>query len=515
MRKRIFILLLVLLLSLSACGTEPTQPTVTEPTVTTPSQPKYEYAVVQETFFNPSMVRTTMEREVFRATTKYGDAFVFASHWQEAERFLNLQTALLDYLNSSGILISDRTYIGTDYNGSFSVETRGEVYISLNDMGTWKQILATLQGVWGDYTDYGYLYAISNEMAMELGWFTDEHPPINENKLHAYFAVSSYALDLHYPSFTERYASEETVNCCKNLSLMLLNKLDWPAMIGQSIGVQLAAYRELIEDYASDLQIDYVEQQAAYSFYAEQIPLRIRTEYAVMLVEESYTEPYEEVYGSYFSNDRLIYQTATELTAQMSDAVSYVELDGDVEPFTLYWMSQQSGKEKYGDDYFRIKNNWTMNTAYVGTIYFTMHAYYRHLEHMLTGTTSNKWQSMAFVEIGNFRHPYARMQNDYICTEQVEYVELFRQHTGREYSIGSDDCYIIQDILAYINGSKVGDAPSSVSCARYLMEELGEKAVMELLLNPKQAEAVAGRNWTSIEKEWKQHLEDFFASQTQ
>jgi hypothetical protein len=47
------------------------------------------------------------------------------------------------------------------------------------------------------------------------------------------------------------------------------------------------------------------------------------------------------------------------------------------------------------------------------------------------------------------------------------------------------------------------------------MLELGEATVMKLLLNPKQVEAVAGRNWTSIEKEWKQHLEDFFASQTQ
>ena len=515
MRKRIVILLLALVLLLSACGTDATQPTETELTPLGPTEPKYEFSVEKETFFVPSMVLAYAERDAYRTETKYGPVYAFSSFVSEAERFATLQNTLLDYLYGLGVLVGEKTYIATDYHGSFSVESRNEVYVSLDDMGTWNHVLATLQGIWGDYTDYGYLYAVSNRIAAELGWFADNLSPVNNEMLDDFFNRNSYALNLHYPSFTERYAPTETVHCCKSLSLKLFDRLQVQDLISQSIDAQLKAYRDLIGEYALSFGITHERQDISYSFYAEQIPLRIKTEFAEMFLEEGYIEPYEQVYGHYFADDKAIYETAAALTNEMADAVNYVEMDGQVEPFTLYWMSQQSGIEKYGGTYFRLKNHWTMNTAYTGTIYFAMHAYYRHLEHMITGATSSKWQSMAFAEFGNFRHKYARMQYDYFCTEQAEYVQLFQQNMEREYIVDSDDCLIVQDILAYINGSKVGDAPSSVSCARYLVGQLGEKAVMELLLNPKQVEAVTGRNWTSIEKEWKQYLEDFFTSQTQ
>lgn len=516
MRNRmIMLLLLALVLLLSACATDVTQPTENDPTVPGPTQPQYEFTVMKETFFHPSMVHPSVEREVYHTSATYGNMYVFSDYKQEAERFVGLQLTLLDQLLSCGILVPDLSYIGTDYNGSFSVNHRSQVYISLNDMGTWQQILATLQGFWGDYTDYGYLYAISNILAEDLGWISDDYPKATDSQLNTFLRNNPYVLDLHYPSFTERYATEETVICCKTLSQMLLQELDLQYMLSQPIEIQLQRYRGLIGDYARLIGLDYQRQDMGFSFYAEDVPLRIQTACAEMFVEENYLEPYQEVYGSYFSTDRLIYQTTTELTSEMADAVNYMQMEGQVESFNLYWMSQESGAEKYGETNFRIKNNWTLNSAYTGTIYFAMHAYYRHLEHIITGTTSSKWQSTAFAEFGNFRHKYARMQNDYICTEKIQFAELFKQYMGREYEIGDEDCLIFQDILAFINGSKVGDAPTSVSCARYLMLELGEATVMKLLLNPKQVEAVAGRNWTSIEKEWKQHLEDFFASQTQ
>lgn len=506
------ILFLALVLFLSACCVEPTQPTQTQPTIPEQTQPKFEYTVVKETFYYPSMVHPSTEREVFQVANDHADMYVFTTYWQEAERFADLQLTLLEHLRQYGVKIPQLAYIGTDYNGSFSNESRSQVYISLNDMGCWQQILATLQGIWGDYTDYGYLYAVSNAFAVELGWITDTTIITSDEQLNTYFTANPYALNLQYPSFTERYASEETVHFCKALSQRLIKQSYLRSLVSQPIETQLEAYRNLIANYAADLQVDYDRNNEAYSFYAEAIPLRIKTEYAVLLVEETYKEPYPEIHGDYFSTDRLIYQTATELTGHMADAVSYVGLEGQVEPFTLYWMSQESGTEKYGGTYFRLKNHWTLNSAYTGTIYFAMHAYYRHLEHMITGTTSSKWQSMAFAECGNFRHPYAKKQNDHYCTNVDAYVDLFRQYTGRDYMLNGVDCYLIYDILAYINGSTTGDAASSVSCARYLMRELGEETVMELLLNPKQVEDVAGRNWTSIEKEWKQYLSDLFSS---
>ena len=515
MRKKILLLFLTLVLLLCGCDKEETVPTVTQPTMPGPTQPAVEFSVVKEIFFVPSMVVNYAEREVYKADSSYGAMYVFSAFVDEAERFVSLQTVLLDYLHSFGIISSDKSYIATDYDGSFSIGSRKEVYISLNDMGTWRQVLSTLQGMWGDYTDYGYLYAVSNGICAELGWLTDDISPVSMETLDDFFQRNSYCLALLYPSFTERYASTETVACCKTLSNQLLVQADWHNLIAQDVDAQLLAFRDLIGEYALSLGVIHERQEQAYSFYAEQIPLRIKTDYAEMCVEEGYIEPYAYIFGNYFADDVAIYQTAAELTSEMADAVSYMELEGKVEPVTINWMSQKSGLEKYGGTYFRVKNHWTIKTVNVGTIYFVMHGYYRHLEHMITGTTSSKWQSLAFAEFGNFRHKYARMQYDYFGTKQAEYVQLFQQHMGRECIADSDDCLIMLDILAYINGSKVGDAASSVSCARYLMEQLGEKTVMELLLNPKQVEAVADRNWTSIEKEWKQHLEDFFASQTQ
>ena len=168
MRKKILLLFLMLVLLLCGCDSGETVPTVTQPTMPGPTQPAVEFSVVKEIFFVPSMVVNYAEREVYKADSSYGTMYVFSAFVDEAERFVSLQTVLLDYLHSFGIISSDKSYIATDYDGSFSIGSRKEVYISLNDMGTWRHVLSTLQGMWGDYTDYGYLYAVSNGICAEL-----------------------------------------------------------------------------------------------------------------------------------------------------------------------------------------------------------------------------------------------------------------------------------------------------------------------------------------------------------
>ena len=56
--------------------------------------------------------------------------------------------------------------------------------------------------LWGDYTDYGYIYHVANAIAAHLGWQTAAIEEVEQTALDSFFAENPEALNLVYPCFT-------------------------------------------------------------------------------------------------------------------------------------------------------------------------------------------------------------------------------------------------------------------------------------------------------------------------
>ena len=117
-----------------------------------------------------------MKKTALTTSTDDGNFYVFSEDESVANEFVNAQRTLVAYLRSQGAHIDEMTYYGMDYGYSFSKSSKSSAYVSLSDIRSWQQVLVTLQTVWGDYTDYGYLFALSNAIAEELEWKTDDIP---------------------------------------------------------------------------------------------------------------------------------------------------------------------------------------------------------------------------------------------------------------------------------------------------------------------------------------------------
>ena len=195
--------------------------------VINPAQETYTYSVKSKSYVQPAAVDGWAEKSALTTDTKDGKFYCFTDDKSVADNFINVQRTLVTHLRNRGVEIGEMEFYGTDYGYSFSESSKNAVYVALSDMRTWQQVLVTLQSVWGDYTDYGYIYAMSNAIAGELGWQIDSAPAFEKEAADVFFAENPNVINLLYPTFTEKFASKETVDNSKALAIHLFDKIEW------------------------------------------------------------------------------------------------------------------------------------------------------------------------------------------------------------------------------------------------------------------------------------------------
>lgn len=117
-------------------------------------------------------------------------------------------------LTKQGMTVSGISFrVLTDYSNW--TDSENEIaYYGINSLRTWRQVLTTLQVAMGDYTNYGYLYALANYIAEECGWQQDVYPETTIDIL----KNDSSLLNLVYPCFAENYTDAEYIAVCKTVS---------------------------------------------------------------------------------------------------------------------------------------------------------------------------------------------------------------------------------------------------------------------------------------------------------
>ena len=110
---------------------------------------------------------------------------------------------------------------------------------------------------------------MSNAIADELGWQTDSVPAFEQETADIFFAVNPEAINLLYPTFTDKLATEETVCNSKALAVHLFNEMNWKNAVNKPIDEQLDDYYELVSAYAQELSVPFERQTCGYAYYGE------------------------------------------------------------------------------------------------------------------------------------------------------------------------------------------------------------------------------------------------------
>lgn len=524
-------MVLLMLLYMVGCTTpsDTTTPTATEaPTSTstptpepakTPVREQYEYKQREKVCYFPSFTNENEKTEILSVSTEDGSFVCMTTDEAQADSFINAQRTLLHFLKDNGVAVRELNYVALNFDDNFSESAKDKAYISLSSTETWQQVLVTLHALWGDFTDYGYVYAMANAIAAQLGWQTDALEKAEDSAMDTFFCENTEALNLLSPAFTELYATEETIRYSKSLSLDLFEHIDWCEAIKKPIETQLDEFEGLLLGYSGKIDASFSRHVCDFAYRGPYLPLCIRTTYVTHVIDHGYTDCLNDMYNiyeDYFSDYVTIYQTAEIMDKEIVEAVERFGLEDRAGNICFNWLSEYSAVTMFGKR--RINSNYVlMQEVHVTTIFSYLHEYYHHIEHLLNPDSgySHSWHSQAFCEIGNSHSRYALYSAEKTFTQYPEAADLFYSFTGHAYQPGLDDYFEANGISCYVldefSFDYRGGGPSINSFTYYLIKQFGEDAISNLMLFPDTVIEVTGKTWDTLKEEWKQYIMDKYA----
>lgn len=261
MKKFLFLLLSILLLTLTSCGYKYTE----------------EYARISEPYGSDFPVNGNLAQTVVEGRTYLFDPDITES---DRNKFIKAQERLCNYLMANSTITSGMTFYVLPEYPCRADSAENAVWFGLDAWKTEEQITATLLGAMGDYTNYGYVTALSHHIAEELNWQTENVAAELET---AIFQETPALLNLVYPCFTERYASPEQVAACRMLAITLLERPDG-AFEGE------AAYLRAVDAFAKEAGIDFTRTNLTFAYNSESCPVKIQTQYMEVFCDATYCD---------------------------------------------------------------------------------------------------------------------------------------------------------------------------------------------------------------------------------
>ena len=478
--------------------------------VNTPIQEHYEFKQREKICFFPSFTNENEKAQILSVSTVEGTFVCMTTEESQADSFINAQRTLLHFLQDNGVELRNLNYVAINFDDNFSESEKNTAYIALSSTKTWKQVFVTLQTLWGDFTDYGYVYAMSNAIASHLGWETDDLLNVENDAMDSFFRENSKALNLLYPSFTERYASKETVTYSKLLSLSLFDDINLCNALKKPIETQLDDFEALIHKYSEKIGVSFSRQVFGYAYRGPYLPLCIQTTYATHVVDHNYKDYHNDIYEDYFGDYITIYQTAEILEKEVVDAVKSYNLQNCAGNVCINWLSEESAMTKFAKPH--VNTCYVlMKEAYVTTISLYLNVYYQHIENLINPDSEKTWQSLAFCEIGRSYSQPALYATEKTFTQDSKWAELYYSFTGHTYQSKVEHYYEVFDVLVYTLNDDFSldyhkDGAFLNSFTYYLIKNYGEEAIIDLMLSPNTVNEVTGKNWDTLENEWKQSI---------
>lgn len=432
--------------------------------------------------------------------------YQFEASTSEEDRaaFITAQEALCDYLEKQGIQTTRfLCRILPEYENRAESDNK-TAYFGCSTVKSWKQILTTLQCALGDYTNYGYLYALANHISEELKWERDLSEESTE-----ILKKNPELLNLVYPCFHEEYTQSQKIASCKSLAKELLSAMEDP-FVGE------AKFIEKISRYAKDNDIDFSPTHLTFAYNGPGCPLKVRTKY----LEVSRDGTYE--------GDKL-YRDGFLETDYLATVETILE--------TFEWLDEELGalRKKFGtqteervpvklsNELPHMTNKYFENGGlcvyhetgieiYATTLTCLAHEYIHYLYAITTQFQDKTYEPWHNEVLAYYYSLPSAFETRLIWAKNGGGLSLsdLEKIIGQKYDEPSDELLCLrflikQDKLPPAYYLKTTNDACSIF-ADYFIRQYGEEAFFQSMLTPSQTKVLTGVSMEQIVEDWSQDL---------
>ncbi len=530
LKKPLLLLCIFLLLTLCGCQEKPVDATQkSEPTqsgATTTAPPSLEFTEnvlisVAEPHGDSFGVKNGLQ------TTYQGITYSFMKeiYSDQREHFIYSATAILHQIRQQvGALEGQWSICVLD--DLYSPWVAGNtLYIGILNVDTMDLPLGLSMLVLGRQTNYGLIYALSMEVAEELGFPTENPTRTLSSALSLYEEAPCY-LDLSYPCFLEVYTDAPTIEKVKVLSRAFYNYLRWEGRLDLLTDYSDADFCTLLSAFLTENGKGPYDNSdlAGTSFFpgGSTMTLVFENDYAVYYLEKNYESKYgsgifeEQMLATDYANLR---QWACDSAAQgayLDEQLGHFDPDpaAKVDVFLEFAQSPLS-IGGYGNNTITLYSDEAFLRFYTN--------------HVTRGAKSPWWMQRAVYEYFQYKPVdahitygwYGDMQNVTSPTHENDSTgqlwQAIRQQLGHPFDWTNPDDYFYQ-VNAFIlawdfldtdlkNGGRGG---TGMSFVHYLVSNYGQEAALSAAING-DPEVLLGKDWDTLIADWEHDLKTQFA----
>lgn len=415
--------------------------------------------------------------------------------------FITAQEKLCKLLKEQGLLTDGLTFrVLEDYPNRTESDNH-LAYYGLRSMNTWEQVLTTVQVCLGDYTNYGYLYALSNHVAKELQWTCDN---ITVASIEV-FANDPSLLNLVYPCFSEKYSDIQVINTCKDLAVKLLSNTGniWSE----------TEFLEARTIYAKDNNIDFAPTYVTFAYNSASCPLKLTCQYLELFWDSTFVANNEYLDGDipvdYTDGVSGLIHTFQWLDAQLSDLCDRLNVNpGEQIPVQM----MERLPEGYASPYFETGGlyNRQENTVniYATTVTCLAHEYMHHIYYLLYQCSDpdyEQWQNEVMAYYYTVGRDYEYRLN-IINNVDSSYRQRLETTLNEAYDNPDDTIKLLRIVcrneeLPYIYHLKTDNSLCS-AFGEYFVRTYGEEAFQNSMLFPSHVKEFTGKSMDQIVDEW-------------
>lgn len=464
-------------------------------------QPTYEYTEVYRRLSEPYGGSFAYAGNMLQVTVEdYTYEFDGTIAEEECSAFVTTQEKLCDLLEGQGISTAGLTfYILRDYPNRTDSDNQ-TAYFGLECTKSWEQVFTTIQVCLGDYTNYGYLYALSNRIASDLRWICDDVPVANEQVL----AADPSLLNLVYPCFSTKYSDTESIVACKSLSIELLATTEdiWSE----------TEFLKARESYGLNKSIDFEPTYVTFAYNGESCPLKLCCQYLEVFwdstfVADTYAAGYiptdytEGVSGLIHTFEWLDEQL-TALCQQLGVAPDEKVLAQMTERLPRGYTSQY---HETGGLYYNENGE---GHICVTTVTVLSHEYVHHIYWLLCGAEDpdyEQWYNEVVAYYYSVGQPFEYRIN-IINNVDPSYRETLEAYIGEAYDEPSDFIKFLrigwrESTLEYVPYLK-RNYDLACTFGEFFVRTYGEEIFLNSMMYPSRVEEFTGSSMDEIIDEW-------------
>lgn len=461
-----------------------------------------EYTEVYLRIPEPYSGKFAVEGNLLQATVG-GHTYDFERTISDEERttFVTNQEALCRILEEEGLSTAGFTfYILADYpNRADSENSTG--YYGLDAMTSWEQVLTTIQVCLGDYTNYGYLYALSNRVAADLQWACDdaaaEHTQV--------FVDDPSLLNLVYPCFSEKYSDVDSIAACRALAVALLANAEniWSE-------IEFLKAREV---YAQSRAIDFEPTYITFAYHGGGCPLKLACQYLEVFWDYTFVASNECLDGiipvDYTADVRGLIHTFEWLDVQLTPLCEKFDAVPDQRVQT---QMMESLPREMASQYIRTGGRYRMEAGegriWATTVTALAHEYVHYIYWLVCGEPDpdhEQWHSEAVAHYYTVGQRYEYRHN-FIKNVDPSYRERLEANIGEAYDEFSDYIKLLRiewrkQELEYVYYLK-GNYDLACAFGEYFVRTYGDDIFLNSMMYPSRVKEFTGFTMDEIVDAW-------------